>query len=92
MTYITYVKDGAYQVLKLNVIKINEFLEVVNDCIGPIHLLSAESNKTNIHQNKIEQSDLENKHRLNGKFLSVCLDIPKTKDYFKIVNFTIGDC
>ncbi|VBB08214.1 Hypothetical protein LUCI_3483 [Lucifera butyrica] len=78
--------------IKLNIFNMDEFLKVVNECIGPVNMLSANGKKININKNETAKLDLERKHAVNGNSLLLCLDIPEAKDYLNIVFFSIGDC
>ena len=77
--------------VKLNILNMKEFLKAVNECTGPVYLLSADGKKVNIHKNEAVQLDLQSKHTTNNRNLSLSLDIPGGKDYMNLVIFSVSD-
>lgn len=78
--------------IMLNIFNMNEFLNVVNRCTGPVNLLSPDGTVTDIRQNSTVQENLMRLHQAGGKSSRIPLDIPEKADYMNIVFFTIGDC
>lgn len=78
--------------IKVDVFRMERFLEVVNGCAGPVNLLKQDGGKENIHKRRHIQGELLQKHRDNRRHLRLSLEIPNPKDYLCIVNFAIGDC
>jgi len=68
------------------------FLQTVNECGGPVHLLHSNGRKENINKAYGIQNALLQKYRENKGYLQLSLDVPAHKDYMRIVCFTIGDC
>lgn len=78
--------------IRMNVFRIEQFLQAVNECKGPVHLLHDNGKKENINKHYEAQSRLIQAHRQNKRCLHVALEIPTPRDYMEIVNFTLGDC
>lgn len=75
--------------IKVTIFNISEFLQTVNDCSGAIYLLQPDGRTEDIKQ-YWAQSRLFSRFREQNGYLKLTLDIPCPKDYFKIVNQTIG--
>lgn len=74
----------------LYIFNIERFLEVVNNCHGPVYIFSENGNKVDIKGNKSEQMYLQRKFRENGDVILLSLDISiRAQDYLKIVNSSI---
>ena len=78
--------------IKLKIFNMEEFLKVVNECIGPVNLFFPGNEKTDISRNDAVQRELQRSHAANGRALSLRLEIPRAGDYMSIVYFSIGDC
>ncbi|EDR96467.1 hypothetical protein ANACAC_03090 [Anaerostipes caccae L1-92] len=60
-------------------------------CSGPVNLLSEGGKSVDIRNSYSVQKNLFQEHRENGGRLHLGLKIPNVKDYFRLVNFSIGD-
>lgn len=78
--------------VKLNIININEFLKIVNQCEEPVLMYLEHGKKESICRNFAIQQDLLRKHKKNKNILPITLDIPNTKDYMRIIFFYLDDC
>lgn len=89
---LPFFRMEGYVMIKLNILNMKEFLQTVDGCEGPINLLHSNGRKENINKQSLIQSELVQKYRENKNYLKLSLDIPNSKDYMKIVFFSIGDC
>lgn len=78
--------------IKLNIINMSEFVQVVNGCSGAVKLLNPDGTAENINKQFELQTELRRRHRENKGYLPLKLDIRNPKDYMSIVSFTVGDC
>ena len=78
--------------IKLNILDMKNFLQTVNECNNPVHLLYPDGRKENINKQYGIQNQLLQKYRENKNFLCLSLDIPAPKDYMSIVSYYTGDC
>lgn len=77
---------------KVTIYKINRFLQVVNGCSGPVHLVYPDGKKENINKQYRLQSRLKQQYADNNKCIRLLLQVPEGKDYMKVINYAIGDC
>jgi len=85
--------NGGDGMIRLNILKnMDGFLQAVNECDGPVNLLGPDGRKENMNQQYGIQNELLQKYKENKNYLRLSLDIPTTKDYMKIVFFSIGEC
>lgn len=78
--------------IKLNILNMKGFLQMVNACGGVVNLLQPDGSKENINKQYGIQNELLQRYRENKNFLRLSLDIPTTKDYFSIVSYYTGNC
>lgn len=78
--------------LKLNVLNLERFLEVVNGCHSAINMVCADGRKENINKQDSIQRELQVRYDKNKGSLPITLEIPDYKDYLSIVYYYIGDC
>lgn len=78
--------------IKLNVMNMSEFLQVVNGCDGAVELLHPDGTAENINGQYNLQQELKRRHKENNNYLQLALNIPGSHDYMSIVFFTVGDC
>ncbi|MCD7906917.1 MAG: ribonuclease HII [Clostridium sp.] len=76
--------------IKVTIFNINGFLQTVNDCSGAVNLLQPDGRREDINKQYWAQSRLTRRFQEQNGYLSLALDIPTPKDYFKIVNYAIG--
>lgn len=84
--------NGGYSVIKLNIVNMNQFLNLVNNSIGPVHLLFPDGRKKLLNNQYTLQRELRQKHLEAKRSLRLTLELPNPKDYMTIVLFSIGDC
>ncbi|MBM6819689.1 ribonuclease HII [Clostridium saudiense] len=77
--------------LKLKIFKLNEFLQIVNECIGPVNIIHSDGKKKNINKSYSLQEELKRKYKKNKNCLCLELNIPIPQDYMNIVCFSISD-
>lgn len=77
--------------IKLYIFNLEEFLYLADRCSGPVNLLSEGGKSVDIRNSCSVQKNLYQEHRENGGRLHLGLKIPNVKDYFRLVNFSIGD-
>ncbi|MEY8355314.1 hypothetical protein AALB39_18425 [Lachnospiraceae bacterium 54-53] len=78
--------------IRLDIFKMNDFLNVVDHCGGPVVLHSQDGTVTDIRQNPAAQNNLKQQHQAEGGRSRLRLDIPEKTDYMDIVLFSLGDC
>lgn len=78
--------------IKLNVLNLKKFLEVVNGCVGEVMMHCKGGEKVNISRQYAIQEELRERYRGNKKCLPITLSIPNPKDYMSIVSYYAGDC
>lgn len=78
--------------ITLNIFSMNEFLNEVNRCKGPVRLYSSDGKIMNIKQNSSAQEDLQQMHNAGGCRSRLQLEIPEKSDYMNIIFFSLGDC
>lgn len=77
--------------IKLYIFNLEEFLDLADQCSGPVSLLTKDKKSADIRNNCIIRRNLYREHALNNGRLNLCLNVPEVKDYFRLVNFSIGD-
>lgn len=77
--------------VKLNILNMKEFLQVVDRCIGDVNIIYPDGRKENINNCDGIQWTLQKEYRKNRNSLPISLDIPNHKDYLSIVYYAIGD-
>lgn len=78
--------------MKLNILNVKKFLEIVNMCKGEINMLCTDGKWLNISRQYTFQSDLLKQHKTNKNCLRLTLNIPTPQDYMSIVSYYAGDC
>ena len=78
--------------IKVSILNLRGFLEIINRCQGRVIALSSNGEKTNITRNPPVQRELERQYQKNGKCLPLCLTFEKTEDYLAVVSYYAGDC
>lgn len=77
--------------VKLNILDMENFLEMVNTCRGAVNLLHSDGRKENINRQDKAQKELLLRFRENGDFLRISLDIPCAWDYMKLISYYAGN-
>ncbi|MBS7008976.1 hypothetical protein [Anaerostipes sp.] len=77
--------------IKLYIFNLEGFLDLADQCSGPVSLLTGDGKTADIRNNCGIRKYLYAEHALQGGRLNLCLNIPEVKDYFQLVNFSIGD-
>lgn len=83
---------GEFEVIKLNILDLKNFLNVVNSCTGKVNMLCPDGKKMNINREEKVQNGLWRQYRQNKNSLRLVLEIPIPKDYMSIVSYYAGDC
>ena len=78
--------------VKLNIVNMNQFLNIVNNSAGTVRLLYPDGRKEPLNHQYTLQRSLRQRHLEAKRSLRLTLEIPNPKDYMKIVLFSIGDC
>lgn len=78
--------------IKLNILNLKKFLEVVNECAGGVMMHCTDGKKVNISRQYAIQNKLQEQYRENKNCLPITLSIPNPKDYMNIVSYYAGDC
>lgn len=77
--------------IKLYIFNLEEFLCLADRCSGPVNLCIKNGKCVDIRNSCSVQKNLYQEYRENGGRLHLGLKIPNVKDYFRLVNFSIGD-
>ncbi len=77
--------------IKLNILNLNGFLEAVNSCSGSVNMIRPDGTKANICRSLGSQMLLREEFNANNGILPVKLSFTDPRDYFKIVNYYIGE-
>lgn len=78
--------------IKVNILNLNRFLSVVNQCRGCIYALTSDGRKKNITRDYHNQEKLEREYLSNGGKLPLSLLFDDPKDYMAVVSYYAGDC
>ncbi|MCC8023891.1 MAG: ribonuclease HII [Clostridium sp.] len=78
--------------MKLNILKMKNFLKVVNLCKGAVNMLDPDGKWFNISRQYTIQNDLLKQYKENGNCLWLTVDIKNPHDYMSIVSYYAGDC
>ena len=77
--------------MKLRILNMNGFLDVVNACRGAVYVVAAGGQKRDIRGNAVFQRYLLGEHRRSGGSLCLTLDVPQPSDYMDVVCWYIGE-
>lgn len=78
--------------LKLNILNIDKFLDIVNACTGPVTLAGPEGGTAVLAHNFALQEELRSRFFAAGQWLPLTLRVRTPRDYFHIVSYYTGDC
>ena len=77
--------------MKLRILNMNGFLDVVNACRGAVYVVAVGGQKRDIRGNAVFQRYLLGEHRRGGGSLCLTLDVPQPSDYMDVVCWYIGE-
>lgn len=77
--------------MKLRILNMNGFLDVVNAGRGAVYVVAAGGQKRDIRGNAVFQRYLLGEHRRGGGSLCLTLDVPRPSDYMDMVCWYIGE-
>ena len=78
--------------LKLNILNMADFLKTVNECSGPVVLVSPDGGREDINKKESLQERLLKNYKDNRRSLKMWIDVTEPADYLKIVCYYAGDC
>lgn len=78
--------------VKLNILNMKSFLQVVNSCSGIINCVYPDGRKKDINKHYKAQEELLKLYEKNNNYLPLTLDIPNSKDYMNVIFYYVGDC
>lgn len=85
------MKKGGNAMIKMNILNMKGFLNVVNLCSGNVIMRNQDGSKENIRLEKRTQEELWRKFNENKGILPIQLEIPACEDYLRVVYFFIAD-
>ncbi len=77
--------------IKLNILNLNGFLDTLNSCTGSVEMTRPDGTKANICRSLGAQTLLREEFYANKGVLHLTLTFTDPRDYFKIVNYYIGE-
>lgn len=77
--------------VKLNILNMENFLQMVNACSGAVNLLHSDGRRENMNRQYGLQRELLKRFEENGDFLRLSLDIPEARDYMNIISYYVGN-
>lgn len=78
--------------MKLNILNLEGFLDVVNSCEGAVYQIGPDGARTDIRRAWQLQDGLRAQHRQNRGALPITVVIPNGRDYLRVVSYYAGDC
>ena len=78
--------------LKLNILNMINFLKTVNECSGPVVLVSQDGRREYMNNHESLQERLLKNYNDNRRSLKMWIDVAEPADYLKIVCYYAGDC
>ena len=78
--------------LKLNILNMINFLKTVNECSGPVVLVSQDGRREDMNKQESLQERLLKNYKDNRRSLKMWIDVAEPSDYLKIVCYYAGDC
>ncbi len=78
--------------IKLNILNLKKFLEVVNGCKNNVVMHCTDGSKVNISRQYEVQNKLWEQYRKNKNCLPITLSFSNPRDYMGIVCYYAGDC
>ena len=77
--------------LKLNILNMINFLKTVNECSGPVVLVSQDGRREDMNNQESLQERLLKNYKDNRRSLNMWIDVAEPADYLKIVCYYAGD-
>lgn len=77
--------------IKLNILNLEGFLHTLNNCNGSVDMIRPDGTRANICRSLGAQTLLREEFYANKGALPISLAFTDPKDYFKIVNYYIGE-
>lgn len=78
--------------MKLNILNMKNFLNVVNECRDEVRVILPDGKKKNIRNHYVMQGVLLIEFEKNKGCLKITLEVVNPKDYMSIVSYYAGDC
>ena len=78
--------------MKLNILNMKNFLNVVNECRDEDRVILPDGKKKNIRNHYVMQGVLLKEFEKNKGCLKITLEVVNPKDYMSIVSYYAGDC
>lgn len=78
--------------MKLKILNMERFLDVVNSCEGAVYRIGPEGSRTDFCRNRRLQDSLRAEYRRNKGELPITLVVPNGRDYMRIAAYYAGDC
>ena len=78
--------------MKLNILNMERFLDVVNSCEGAVYQIGPDGSRTDLRRAYRLQDDLRAQYRKNRGELPLTLVVPNGRDYLRVVYYYAGDC
>lgn len=82
---------GGCAMIKLNILDMNHFLEMVNTCREAVFLIRPNGSREKINGGYAVQNELQRQYAENKKYLKISLDIPDPEDYMRVVSYYAGN-
>lgn len=77
--------------IRLNILNLENFLEIVNQCAGKVVMLCSDGKRLDINKQYALQGEMKKTYRQNGDFLPLTLKIEEPSDYTRIVSYYVGN-
>ena len=77
--------------LKLNILDIKRFLQVLDTCTPRVEIVEADGTRCCPKVTAVQES-LRQRFAAAGNYLPLTLHVPDAGDYTKIVCYYVGDC
>ena len=78
--------------MRLNILNLERFLQVVNSCCGAVYQVGPDGSRTDLRLAPALQDRLRERHSRNKGMLPLTLSVPGRADYMRIVSYYAGDC
>lgn len=78
--------------MRLNILNLEAFLDLVNSCEGAVYQIGEDGSRTDIRRQYRLQDDLRVQYRQNRGALPITLVIPNGRDYMRVACYYAGDC
>ena len=85
-------ESEAVCMMKLNILNMERFLDVVNSCEGAVYQIGPDGSRIDLRRAYRLQDDLRVQYRQNRGELPLTLVVPNGRDYLRVVYYYAGDC